>query len=96
MISTMVATSEAAQALTPIALIPQIILGGLIPTYIKETLGLPVDVKARVSPAVLDRMEVDKKRRSDKVRFVFVPRPGEAVLHDIPLAELKQELQSAI
>ena len=30
MISTMVATSEAAQALTPIALIPQIILGGLM------------------------------------------------------------------
>jgi 3-dehydroquinate synthase len=61
-----------------------------------DKLGLPVDVKARVSPAVVDRIEVDKKRRSDKVRFVFVPRPGEALLHDIPLTELKQQLQSAI
>lgn len=59
-------------------------------------LGLPVDVKARVSPAVVDRIEVDKKRRSDKVRFVFVPRPGEALLHDIPLGELKTQLLGAI
>jgi 3-dehydroquinate synthase len=59
-------------------------------------LGLPVDVKARVSPEVVDRIEVDKKRRSDKVRFVFVPRPGEAALHDIPLSELKQQLLAAI
>jgi 3-dehydroquinate synthase len=59
-------------------------------------LGLPVDVKARVSPAVVDRIEVDKKRRSDKVRFVFVPQPGQAELHDIPMAELKQQLLAVI
>jgi 3-dehydroquinate synthase len=59
-------------------------------------LGLPVDVTARVSEAVLARIEVDKKRRSDKVRFVFVPRAGEAVLDDIPLPELKQQLLRAL
>ena len=58
-------------------------------------LALPVDVQARVSPEVVGRVEVDKKRRSDKVRFVFVPRPGAAVLHDIPLPELKQQLLAA-
>jgi len=59
-------------------------------------LSLPVDVKARMSPEAVDRIEVDKKRRSEAVRFVFVPRPGEAVLHDIPLADLKQQLLAAI
>jgi 3-dehydroquinate synthase len=59
-------------------------------------LGLPVDVKAHVSPAVVDRIEVDKKRRADKVRFVLVPQPGQAELHDIPLVELKQRLLAAI
>jgi len=59
-------------------------------------LGLPVDLKAHVSRAVVDRIEVDKKRRSDKVRFVFVPQPGKAELHDIPLDELKQRLLAAV
>jgi 3-dehydroquinate synthase len=59
-------------------------------------LALPVDVKARVSTEVLARIEVDKKRRSDKVRFVFVPRAGEAVLEDIPMPELKQQLVDAM
>jgi 3-dehydroquinate synthase len=58
-------------------------------------LCLPVDVQTRVSPEIVDRIEVDKKRRSDKVRFVFVPRPGAAALHDIPLLELKQQLLAA-
>ena len=61
-----------------------------------DRLSLPVDVKARISPEVLKRIEVDKKRRSDSVRFVFVPRPGEAVLCDIALPELKQQLLAAI
>jgi 3-dehydroquinate synthase len=55
-------------------------------------LALPVDVETRASAEVVARIEVDKKRRSDAVRFVFVPQPGDAVLHDIPLAELKQQL----
>ena len=59
-------------------------------------LSLPVDVKARISPEVLSRIEVDKKRRSNAVRFVFVPRPGEAVLHDIPLREVQEQLLAAI
>jgi len=61
-----------------------------------ERLGLPTDVKARLSAEVLERIEVDKKRRSDKVRFVFVPKPGEATLHDIPLTELKQQILTAV
>jgi 3-dehydroquinate synthase len=58
--------------------------------------SLPVDVKSRISPEVVSRIEVDKKRRSDAVRFVFVPRPGEAVLHDISLREVKEQLIVAI
>ena len=61
-----------------------------------DQLGLPVDLKARVSPAVVDRIEVDKKRRADMVRFVLVPRPGETVLQDIPMGELKQQLLAAV
>ena len=61
-----------------------------------ERLGLPVDLKAHVSPAVVERIAVDKKRRSDQVRFVLVPRPGQAELHDMPLAELKQQLLDLI
>jgi 3-dehydroquinate synthase len=59
-------------------------------------LGLPTDVERRISPDVLARVEVDKKRRSDKVRFVFVPRPGEARLEDVGLAELRQTLAAAL
>jgi 3-dehydroquinate synthase len=51
-------------------------------------LGLPVDVEPHLQPETLRRVEVDKKRRSDQVRFVFVPRLGEAILEDVPLAEV--------
>jgi 3-dehydroquinate synthase len=61
-----------------------------------DRLGLPVDVKSHVTPRVVDRIEVDKKRRSDKVRFVFVPKPGKAELHDIALVDLKQQLLEAL
>jgi 3-dehydroquinate synthase len=61
-----------------------------------ERLGLPVDVRARLSPAVLERIEVDKKRRSDRVRFVFVPRAGEAHLEDVPIAEIKAQVPAAL
>lgn len=61
-----------------------------------ERLGLPTDVEPRLSPAVLARIEVDKKRRSDSVRFVFVPRAGHAELHDVPLGELKAQIASAL
>jgi 3-dehydroquinate synthetase len=60
-------------------------------TALLARLGLPVDVGHRLTPEVLERIEVDKKRRSDDVRFVLVPRPGEAILEDIPLAEVKSQ-----
>ena len=59
-------------------------------------LSLPVDVKPRLSPEVLGRIEVDKKRRTDSVRFVLVPRPGQAILCDLPLQDLKQQILAAI
>lgn len=58
-------------------------------------LSLPVDVKARLGAEVLARIEVDKKRRTDAVRFVLVPRPGQASLVDISIHELKQQLLAA-
>jgi 3-dehydroquinate synthase len=61
-----------------------------------DGLGLPVDVARRISPGVLTKLEVDKKRRSDKVRFVLVPRLGQAVLQDIALEELRRTLPSAL
>ena len=36
-------------------------------------IGLPIDVEGRVTPAALARVEVDKKRRSNNLAFVFVP-----------------------
>lgn len=59
-------------------------------------LCLPIDVRSRLTAEVLDRIEVDKKRRSDAVRFVFVPRPGAAVLVDIPLEDAKQQILAAM
>jgi 3-dehydroquinate synthase len=59
-------------------------------------LSLPVDVKPRLSSEVLGRIEVDKKRRTDAVRFVLVPRPGDASLCDIAMEDLKREVLSAV
>jgi len=64
-------------------------------TALLDRLGLPVDVKRWLAADVLDRMEVDKKRVSDAVRFVLVPRPGQVVIKPIPLDELKQQLRDA-
>ena len=57
-----------------------------------QRLGLPVDVERRLSPAVLGRIDVDKKRRGESVRFVFVGEPGSAELRDIPLGEVRRLL----
>jgi 3-dehydroquinate synthase len=51
-------------------------------------LGLPVDIEGRLTPAVLARVGVDKKRRGGQVRFVFCPAAGETLLQDLTLAEL--------
>ncbi|MGD0836139.1 MAG: 3-dehydroquinate synthase [Polyangia bacterium] len=59
-------------------------------------LGLPVDVKSRLDPDALARIEVDKKRRADAVRFVFVPSPGEATLVEIALPALLDQLVQAL
>jgi hypothetical protein len=42
------------------------------------------------------RIEVDKKRRSNKVGFVFVPRAGESFVEEVPLDELRQTLPAAL
>jgi 3-dehydroquinate synthetase len=65
-------------------------------TALLARLGLPVDVKRRLAADVLDRMEVDKKRVSDAVRFVLVPREGQAIIQGIALDELKRELLAAL
>jgi 3-dehydroquinate synthase len=65
-------------------------------TALLARLGLPVDVKHRLAADVLDRIEVDKKRVSDAVRFVLVPRPGQAIIEGIALDDLKQQLRAAL
>jgi 3-dehydroquinate synthase len=57
-----------------------------------EALGLPVDFEHRLDPAVLGRIDVDKKRRGASVRFVFVTAPGCCELRDLPLGELRDRL----
>jgi 3-dehydroquinate synthase len=61
-----------------------------------ERFGLPVDVKRHLGPEVLDLIEVDKKRRSDSVRFVLCPRPGEAVIQEIKIDDLRREIRAAV
>jgi 3-dehydroquinate synthetase len=65
-------------------------------TALLARLGLPVDVKHRLGADVLDRMGFDKKRVSDKVRFVLVPRPGQAIVEGIALDDLKPQLLAAL
>jgi 3-dehydroquinate synthetase len=59
-------------------------------TSLLARLGLPTELRGRLTPEVLARIEVDKKRRADGVRFVFVPRAGEAVLQELSLEELRR------
>ena len=49
-----------------------------------------------MTPPVLARVEVDKKRRSDKVGFVFVPRAGEARVEEVALEELRRTLPASV
>jgi 3-dehydroquinate synthase len=50
--------------------------------------GLPVDLERRLDASVLARVGVDKKRRGNKIRFVFCPAAGEARLEDVTADEL--------
>jgi 3-dehydroquinate synthase len=57
--------------------------------------GLPVDVERRLDASVLARVGVDKKRRGGKIRFVFVPAPGETRLEDVTADELTSHFLSS-
>ncbi|HEX3694188.1 MAG TPA: 3-dehydroquinate synthase [Polyangia bacterium] len=50
--------------------------------------GLPVDLEGRVTPAVMARVGVDKKRAGKKVRFVLCAAAGDTRLVDVGLDEL--------
>jgi 3-dehydroquinate synthase len=78
-----------ARGITEPALLPRT-------TALLAKLGLPVDVAGRITPAVLARLEVDKKRRSDGVRFVFVPRAGQSLVQEISLADVKSQIPAAL
>jgi 3-dehydroquinate synthase len=54
-------------------------------------LALPVDLDGRLTSTVLARVDVDKKRRSDQVMFVFVPRLGESIVQEIAISELRAQ-----
>jgi len=77
-----------ARGITEPALVPRT-------TRLLARLGLPVDVNGRITAQVRARIEVDKKRRSDGVKFVFVPRPGDAMVVEVPLDEIKWQALAA-
>lgn len=56
-----------------------------------EKLGLPVNVRDHLTPETVRHVEVDKKRRSGNVKFVFVTKPGETVLENVPLEVLRDQ-----
>jgi 3-dehydroquinate synthase len=55
-------------------------------------LSLPTDLENHVDEEVLSHIDVDKKRRSNAIRFVFVPKLGETLIRDIELPELKRQV----
>jgi 3-dehydroquinate synthetase len=55
-------------------------------------LGLPVDFESWVTPSVLARIDVDKKRHGQDVKFVFVPEPGRAVIRPVALEEVRRRV----
>ena len=65
-------------------------------TRLLARLGLPVDLDPWLRDDVLDRIEVDKKRVSQAVRFVLVPHPGQAVLAPIEFGDLKEQIRRAL
>lgn len=52
-------------------------------------LGLPTAYAARLTPPVIERLAGDKKSNDENVRFVVVPRIGEARIVPLRLAELR-------
>src|SRR5258708_28955730 len=51
--------------------------------------GLPVDVEGRVTPSVMARVGVDKKRAGKAVRFVLCAAAGGTRLVDVSLGALR-------
>lgn len=75
---------------------------GITPPALSERAGallsalrLPVDVQRRLTADVIARVDVDKKRRGQNVRFVLLRALGASELHDLPLSELRQRLLAA-
>ena len=79
----------AARGITPPALVERA-------RRVLTSVGLPIDVERRLDAAVLARVSVDKKRRGGKIRFVFVPAPGETRLEDVTADELKAHFLSSL
>ena len=61
-------------------------------TALLQKLALPKNVQLYLREESLKHLEVDKKRRNENIRFVFVPTPGEAVLQDVALATLRTQV----
>jgi 3-dehydroquinate synthase len=78
----------AARGITPAPLIERA-------RRVLTAVGLPVDVERRLDASVLARVGVDKKRRGGKIRFVFVPAPGETRLEDVTADELTSHFLSS-
>ena len=78
----------AARGITPAPLIERA-------RRVLTSVGLPIDVERRLDAAVLARVSVDKKRRGGKIRFVFVPAPGETRLEDVTADELSSHFLSS-
>jgi len=57
-------------------------------TALLARLGLPVDLRPRLSKEVLGRVTVDKKRRGGAIKFVFCPAAGETKLVDVSPDEI--------
>jgi 3-dehydroquinate synthase len=58
-------------------------------------LGLPVDLEGRLTPDVLARIGVDKKRAGRAIKFVFCPAPGQTRLVDVRPEEIAGHFQEA-
>ena len=78
----------AARGITPAPLIERA-------RRVLAAVGLPVDVERRLDASVLARVGVDKKRRGGKIRFVFVPAPGQTRLEDVTADELSSHFLSS-
>jgi 3-dehydroquinate synthase len=55
-------------------------------------LGLPTELDRLLTPEMLARVSVDKKKSAEKLSFVVVDRPGAARLVELPTAKLSEIL----